>query len=82
MPQTKSAVATLFPVLLTPVLAALCVISVQRYMGAGLRVLPVVMVGALALLIYGLNGLSDGQEDKHNKPERAAAEARYTSRVH
>ncbi|MEO8214552.1 MAG: UbiA family prenyltransferase [Myxococcales bacterium] len=81
VPQTKSAVATLFPLLLTPVLAASCVISVQSYLGAGLQVLPVVMVGALALLIYGLNGLSDGPEDKHNKPERAAAEARYTSRV-
>ncbi|MEP7052020.1 MAG: UbiA family prenyltransferase [Pseudomonadota bacterium] len=55
-----------------PFVAGVCVISVQIYLGEGVKPLTVVMVAALALFIYALNGLSDGAEDAINDERRAA----------
>lgn len=64
-----------------PAIAALSVISVQIYLGSGIRLLPLTMVMGLALIIYALNGLSDRVEDGHNNPHLVAAATRYSTIV-
>ena len=55
-----------------PAVAAWDVLAVQLYLGAGVRPLTMLMVGALALFVYALNGLSDAAEDSVNDALRAA----------
>lgn len=76
--KSASGIAALVPILLMPVIAAFSVFSVQTYLGLGVRLLPLTMVAALALIIYALNGLSDRAEDGHNNPQLAAAATRYS----
>jgi 4-hydroxybenzoate polyprenyltransferase len=65
-----SAVAIL---LLMPAIAASCVIVVQIFLGQSVGVFPAMPVAALALMIYGLNGVSDRAEDRLNDPTKADA---------
>jgi 4-hydroxybenzoate polyprenyltransferase len=46
---------------------------VQLYLGTGIQPLTMIMVAALALFTYALNGLSDEAEDNYNDRARAAA---------
>jgi 4-hydroxybenzoate polyprenyltransferase len=64
---------SLLRLLFMPSSAALSVVAVEIYLGVGVRPLTMVMVAALALFIYALNGLSDGAEDSVNNRARATA---------
>jgi 4-hydroxybenzoate polyprenyltransferase len=54
-----------------PAVASFCVTAVQLYLAQGLRPLTTLMVAALTLFIYALNGFSDHAEDAANDPARA-----------
>jgi hypothetical protein len=58
--------------LLTPVAASLSVLGAQIYLGGGVRPMTILMVAALTLFIYSLNGVSDAVEDGVNDAGRAA----------
>jgi 4-hydroxybenzoate polyprenyltransferase len=68
-----SATGAVLLLLLMPALAAGVVLSVQLYLGGGIRYGAMVMVASLALFTYATNGLSDGVEDAVNDSVRAAA---------
>lgn len=63
--------------LFMPAVAAWDVLAVQLYLGDRVRPLTMLMVGALALLVYALNGLTDAAEDEVNDAVRAAALRRH-----
>lgn len=65
--------------LFMPAVAAWDVLAVQLYLGDRVRPLTMLMVGALALLVYALNGLTDATEDEVNDAVRAAALRRHAS---
>lgn len=63
--------------LFMPAVAAWDVLAVELYLGDRIRPLTMLMVGALALFIYALNGLTDAAEDAVNDAVRAAALRRH-----
>lgn len=63
--------SALLLLLLMPAVAAWDVLAVQLYLGGGVRPVTMLMVGALALFVYALNGLSDAAEDGVNDALRA-----------
>lgn len=73
----QSARDVLGVLLLMPINAGVCIASVQIYLGQGVRLLPAVMVAALALAGYALNRLTDGAEDRRNDPLGAPARRRF-----
>jgi 4-hydroxybenzoate polyprenyltransferase len=72
-PSENYAWGALLLLLSMPLAAAWCVLGVQLYLGAGIQPLTMLMVAALALFTYALNGLSDRTEDAFNDPARAEA---------
>jgi 4-hydroxybenzoate polyprenyltransferase len=66
-------VSALLLLLFMPAVAAWDVLAVQLYLGDRIRPLTMLMVGALALFVYALNGLTDAAEDEVNDAVRAAA---------
>lgn len=71
--RESSAWGALLLLLFMPAVAAWCVLGVQLYLGTGIEPLTMVMVAALALFTYALNGLSDRVEDSVNDQARAVA---------
>lgn len=76
MPAPSGASALLL-LLFMPAVAAWDVLAVQLYLGDRVRPLTMLMVGALALFVYALNGLTDAAEDSVNDAVRAAALRRH-----
>jgi hypothetical protein len=72
-----SGASALLLLLFMPVVAAWDVLAVQLYLGDRIRPLTMLMVGALALFVYALNGLTDAAEDGVNDAVRAAALRRH-----
>lgn len=64
--------SALLLLLAMPAMSTLCVTAVQIYLAQGMRPLTTLMVAALTLFIYALNGYSDQAEDAVNDPARAA----------
>jgi hypothetical protein len=61
-----SGASALLLLLFMPAVAAWDVLAVQLYLGDRARPLTMLMVGALALFVYALNGLTDAAEDSVN----------------
>jgi hypothetical protein len=74
---TPSGGSALLLLLFMPAVAAWDVLAVQLYLGDRVRPLTMMMVGALALFVYALNGLTDAAEDGVNDAVRAAALRRH-----
>jgi hypothetical protein len=72
-----SGAPALLLLLFMPAVAAWDVLAVQLYLGDRVRPLTMLMVGALALFVYALNGLTDAAEDGVNDAVRAAALRRH-----
>ncbi|MEN9578118.1 MAG: hypothetical protein RJA70_1127 [Pseudomonadota bacterium] len=75
--QATAGVAALLLLLLMPAMAALDVLAVELYLGDRVRPLTLLMVGALALFVYALNGLTDSAEDAVNDPVGSAGRRQH-----
>lgn len=65
--------------LILPALAAFDVLAVERYLGDRARPLTIIMVAALALFAYALNGLTDAAEDAVNDAAGSDARRRHAT---
>jgi hypothetical protein len=72
-----SGTSALLLLLFMPAVAAWDVLAVQLYLADRIRPLTMLMVGALALFVYALNGLTDAAEDGVNDAVRAVALRRH-----